>query len=255
MISIGLGLGIGAAPVAAAPANFRTIVTWNSWWAETIASSGGNVTQWTDGSGNGRHWLPVSGHAPTVGGAGFNSKPWLAFASASTQSMNQTAILSDIISAGAGYMVAAINATSVDTGTNPDAGQTILGAVGGYTAMALDSRQTDGSTGGPPYSYEGYVYDGGYKIARSSFAAGAVKIVETWWDGANVHSRVNGGTTATTAAGAIQVVTGALLLGKAGGALTYYNGGIAALAAIASVPSSGNRDAITAAMMAEFGAT
>ncbi len=229
---------------------WRSVITWRGKWAETVVGSP-NITQWTDLSGNGRHFTASANH-PTVGGAGFNSKPNIAF-NGTTNTFINAALMSDVFTAAAGYLVAAVNLTAVSTATTSDQDATILADNSGYMAAAFDSRQTTNAAGPPP-SFRGYVYDGAEKNANSAFDTAKVKIVEMWWDGANVNSRVNGGATTSTASGNIQLVTGFLRCGSqiSGG---FFNGNCAALGVTNAVPSLANRNAIAADMIAEFGAT
>lgn len=226
---------------------WRTQVSWRSWWAETVVSSGGAISQWTDGSGNGRHYVQSNASfKPTVGGAGFNGKPWLAFSWAGSQFLSQANASSTVISAAAGYIAVALKVTTFHTSTNSYSDDlAISGTLGGYWGLGLDARKPN-NTSGPPGTARAYVWDGAEKNANVSCPVGGVHIVEMWWDSTNVYLRVDGGTIAQTASGAIQNVTGLLEAGK------YIDGGIAAIACINSVPTLSDRNAIYASMAAEF---
>ncbi len=245
---------VAATGTSASSSNWRTQVSWNSWWGETFVSSGGAISQWTDGSGNGRHFVQATGaNKPAVGGAGFNSKPWASF-NGTTQLFTCASAMSTVVTAAAGYMAAAVNATSVDNSSSDFNNQAIITDSAGEAGITFSSTQAGGGAGPPP-SLRGYVYDGSDKSAPSVFDTAKVKIVEVWWDSTNVYSRVNGGATASTPAGAVQSVTGTLICGANYQSLVFFHGGCAALACISSVPTLSDRNAIAAAMISEFGAT
>ncbi len=244
------GRAPAAVTAAAAAVDWRTVITWRAKWAQTVVGSP-NITQWTDLSGNGFHFT-AGANFPTVGGAGFNSKPNIAF-NGTTSTFTSAALVSDVFTAAAGYLVAAVNLTSVSTATVSSSDSTIFADNSGYMAAAFDSRQTNNAAGPPP-SFRGYTYDGAEKNANSVMATALVKIVEMWWDGVNVNSRVNGGATTSTASGNVQLITGFLRCGSqlAGG---FFNGNAAAIGVTNAVPSLANRNAIAAAMILEYGAT
>ncbi len=245
---IGVGLGLGFFDhVVAGAVDWRTVGTWDAYWAETVVQSGGNISQWTDGSGNGRHFVQSSAK-PTVGG-GFNGKPSIAF-NGSTQYFSNAAALSSIVTNVAGYVCAVVKANSISTSGNPgyDDVAVLTDATNGDFAMAFD---------GTSHVFRGYYYDGtGEKDADSTaFATGVIKVCEMWWDGVHINSRVNGGTTTTTAAAVMVSLAGLLLCGTNYALAHFFDGEIGALAARKIVPSSGDRDIIAASMVTEFGAT
>ncbi len=228
---------------------WRTQVTWRSWWAETIVSSGGLVSQWTDGSGNGRHYIQSNGSLkPALGGTGFNGNPWILFAWAGSGTfLVNNAVVSDVVSASAGYVVAAVNLTTIHSANVTYQDDACFGdSVNGYIDLAFDTR-TPANAAGPPGTVRAYIWDGGERTAKASFSTNVTHVVEMWWNGSNIFVRVDGGATVTgDACGAIQVLSGFITAGK------YIDGGMGALACINSVPSLSDRDAIVASMRDEF---
>lgn len=207
------------------------------------------VSQWTDGSGNGRHYTQSNvSLKPALGGTGFNGNPWIRFAWAGAGTfLVNNAVVSDVVSASAGYIVAAVNITTIHAANVTYQDDACFGdSVNGYIDMAFDTRTSAGAAG-PPGSVRAYIWDGGERTAKAPFTTNVTHIVEMWWNGSNIFVRVDGGATVTgDACGAIQVLSGFITAGK------FIDGGMGALACINSVPSLSDRDAIVASMRDEF---
>ncbi len=229
--------------------DWRTVITWQGWWAELVSIVGG-FTIWIDGSGNNRNFSQNGALQPAVGGAGFNGKPWFQFSYTGAGTyFNNAAILSDVVHAASGYCISAVNVTTIHSAGFGYIDDCILSdGTNDYFAMAFDKRQTDNSAGPPP-SFRGYIWDGAEQDCNSIFDTGVVKIIEQWWTAGIMTTRVNGGAETHQPFAGIQVVTNALCAGK------FVDGGSAAIAVTNVVPSSSDRNKICASMMLEFGAT
>ncbi len=101
------GLGGGSAPwtplTPATPA----------WWlrGDSVVLNGGTVAQWTDKSGNGRHWTQGSAPLqPTYAASAINGKPGLTFAAAAQQELVGPDLIAVGLTAAETFIVMQLNA-------------------------------------------------------------------------------------------------------------------------------------------------
>lgn len=164
-----------------------------SWYrADTVVTSGSNVTQWTDKSGNGHHATVTTGTSPTSVSSVINGKPVVRFVQASNQWLEyaSTAVLADkntavsviIITKGASATPAAgfssiyTYGTAHTGSTAVDACQTFLFSnTGGYGQMAWGGGDnTAGNLNVATFNFSSafiylqFIYNGGGQFVNAS---------------------------------------------------------------------------------------
>ncbi len=103
----------------------------------------------------------------------------------------------------------------------------------------------------------GGFYDvaGANKDCRAAFSLNSVHIVETWHDGTNLKTSVDGGATTTTACGSLNASAGSTKMGANYNDSQFLTGTIYELAITNTALSSGDRTSVRQALATKYGVT
>lgn len=229
----GIGFSLGAGGRASKGTSFDpATVAWTGWWRDQSVGSP-NVTQWTDLSGNGRHFT-ASANWPQVGAA-INGQPTISWDGAAQIFVSSTQ-LSAVTSTTAFTIFIVFNATSVSPGAGygmSDAGAWSFFSVSGAIITARATAR---------------VWDSAYQTATSTavLSASTTYVFESRLESSLLYARVNGGNEVSVAFGSIGG-TNTLTAGNA------YPGRIAEMAIINSALPQATRDAYTTYAQSRYG--
>jgi hypothetical protein len=155
-------------------------LTLTGWWRETRVTSGTDVTQWTDKSGNARHW-PAAANYPQVGSA-INGQPSIDFDGGAQQFVSAIDLATLLPNAASTFISVwehdAVNAGTVLIDASSWA---IYSSSGGTTATRATTR----------------IWDSAYRTATEVghvLTAATKYIIEHRHDGTSAYARVNGDT-------------------------------------------------------------
>lgn len=229
--------------------------------ADTLTTSGSDVTSWTDKSGNGLHATVTTGASPTVVSSVLNSQPivrfvaasnqWLQFGGTSVIASSGTALSLIVIAKGAGASPAAgfssvfTFGTAHNGNTNVDAAETLFFTdSGGYPQLMLGGGDNTGNSIGvttfnfsSAFKYLQFVYNGG----------GSFQTTGNWNIFANSSSQTvsTGGATST-------VVTQSLIGAFAAATPFSFDGDIAEIILCPTI-SGGNQTSLDAYILSRYG--
>lgn len=157
----------------------------------------GGATPWTDRVTGTRTWTnPTEGNRPNFKNtSGPNGKPYIRFVAASSHFLEFSVAGSNIFTASAWTMFWVIKPDSNGVALGTEGGANIIHNNGFIGLCLFDS-------GGSVNKFRHYRFDGGYTGVDSTttYSTGTWYIVEAWYDGTDLHIKVNNDTEATVAA-------------------------------------------------------
>ncbi len=220
-------------------------IAWTGWWNgdNYNATSGVASGIASAGASSGRD-LSIASNKPTKGNTvnGYNG---IIFNGSTNKLANATLTLGDLVANNANTYFAVINITD-SAGVGPGAAPCVLTDSQGYFNIGYeDTTPVVGS----------YLYSGSYKAALRTLSLGSVIIVESWHDGTNLKTSVNGGTAATIAAGSITSVAFDVLMGVSYDSAYFLHGTIYEFAITNTTLSSGDRTSVRQALATKYGVT
>jgi hypothetical protein len=191
----------------------------------------------------------LSGHTET-GLDGVTRPPWA---------------LSELISVDEGYMIVSCRADSFNAYQDTDSAHKVAGVMTSTNPLGISIR-----TSGIVYAFN---YDGSGSVTTVGghpdtagnpvpvpVGSGNPYVIEWWHTAGNVHQRVNGANETSFPSGSSMMLGGAVGLtapvsfGYQGTTFTEFNGKIFEAMIYTTVPTSAQRDAIAANLMAWVGA-
>lgn len=203
-------------------------VSWTARWADQRTTSGADVTQWTDLTGNGRHYTAAS-NFPQVG-ATMNSQPTISFNGA-LQKFVSAVQLSAVVGSGNLTWFCAFKPAAV----------LLCDLMSDASSWSFFRHDTNA---------KGVLWDSAYRTATSTatISAGTGYVAEVRAEGGNLYCRVNGldaneGSVAFTGLGG----SGTIQAGSA------FNGLICEMACINSALSATVRNNYVAYLRARYG--
>lgn len=157
------------------------------------------------------------------------------------------AAISNFIVNNNGYMIVCAIIDAITT-NNAEIYQNdkLMGDSGGF--MGLNLKNASGTT-----TAHGYNWDGDADTTSQAIALDAVRVVEWYHVGGNVHSRVNGSAATPVASGNTSSMTGTLNLAFNGGGPHFLECTIFEAAVFNVTPNDTIKDAIVANMLAYYG--
>lgn len=213
------------------------------------AATGGAIDTLNDQSGSSRDFTQATADAkPTETTLGPNSRAAARFNTTGVDDYMAAAAISTFITNSVGYFVVSCLFDTLDTNAPQSYNNhAVIGDSGSF--IGLHAKST-----GVALAYN---WDGGEDAAASGSSAVTTAtpyVLEWWHSGGNINLRINGGTTFTLASGNTSTMTGALRIGTNAVGPAGLNGRIESMVAFNVLPTSGERDALVANMMAWVGA-
>lgn len=232
---LGLGLGIGGGG-GAAPWSPLALGSKLQLWlrGENVTASGGAISQWSDASGRGRHATQSGAGKPTE--TTINSKPAVAFAAASTQSLdlpNAFTALTEgtLVIVGKKTIDPPATTGGYDLGSNATGTHFPFTNGNVYDSFASTTRQT--------------VTRSASNWASAPFLYEAISTATEWTARVNNVQRF---TTATNTVGWSTTPN----LGSHGGGAVFYDGIFAEVLIISPVLTAGERTSLVAYLKARW---
>lgn len=180
-------------------------------------SEGAGVASVTNqGSLGGTFTQGTGANQPVYNANGFGAGlPWFSY-DGTNDSLVSTITFDDCVTdPGEWYFGAVVAIDAINTDAGSDANEAILSESAGYWSSMF--RSSNG--------FNGYVWDGGAKLAAAAVGAPPVAkaLVEFRSTGGNIHVRVNKGAETTVAAGDVQIVNGTLRIGADRSAVNFLD--------------------------------
>lgn len=187
-------------------------ITTTGWWRETRTTSGTDVTQWTDKSGNGKHLTPANPALRPQVGAARNGHETIEFTGVATCGLLNASLLSDFIANNAYTLYAAFMVDAVSTNSaNSYENDAIICDQGQFWGLHLKSANPTARL---------YNWDGTDDHADVDFSVATWMCMEGFHSAGNALLRKNNGTQASAASGN-STITGALRVGHGTGTIEF----------------------------------